>query len=146
MNKRGLVGKILIIIGIAILVLLLITAGVFVYLYNYHVFETVRVCVGEGEDMNYSCESTQDCFDAVNMSSIDLSDAPGFLQEKFQEVLDEAVYCDGTCFVKNIRGINQETHEIEMVEFCEPWETEVAVDIRGKEGLAIMDYLKSLEK
>jgi len=146
MEKRGLIGWI--ILGVIVVVLLVVViAGV--YFYNFHVFKTVRICVGEGQDMGYFCETTQDCIDAVEANGIgaeiDLSNAPEFLQEKFQEVLDEAVYCDGTCFVKEIRGVDPETQELEMLESCEVGETEVVAEIQGKEGLEILRYLKSLE-
>jgi len=142
MKKRG---GILLVIGIIVLVLILLVAGVAIYLYNFHVFKTVRVCVGEGQDMEYSCDVVQDCIDAYNSTSIDIDDAPEFLREKLQEILDEVVYCDTTCFVKDVRGINVETMEIEYLDSCESGETEIALDIRGKDGLEILDYIKSKE-
>ena len=146
MKKRGLVGWIILGV-IGIILLLVVIAGV--YFYNFHVFKTVRICVGEANDVEYFCETTQDCIDAAEANGvgadIDLSDASEFLQETFQEVLDEAVYCDGTCFVRDIRGVDPETQELEMLESCEVGETEIVAEIRGKEGLEIMRYLKSLE-
>ena len=146
MKKRGLIGWI--ILGVIVVTsVVVVIAGV--YFYNFHIFKTVRICVGEGQDMGYSCTTAQDCIDAAEANGvgadIDLSDAPEFLQETFQEVLDEAVYCDGTCFVKNVRGVDPDTQVIEMLESCEAGETEIVAEIRGKEGLEILRYLKSLE-
>jgi hypothetical protein len=142
MKKRG---GVLLVIGIIVLVLILLVAGVVIYLYNFHVFKTVRVCVGDGQDMKYPCSEVQNCIDAYNSTEIDISDAPEFLRVKLQEVLDEVVYCDVTCFVKDVRGIDVETMEVEYLDSCESGETEIALDIRGKEGLEILNYIKSRE-
>tara|TARA_B100001964_G_scaffold240974_1_gene312218 strand:- start:1902 stop:2339 length:438 start_codon:yes stop_codon:yes gene_type:complete len=142
MEKRGLVGWIILIVIIAIL---LIAAVAAFYFYNFHVFETVRVCVGEATDTSAPCENVQNCVDLAeeNGISVDLSDAPDFIRENFDAVLDEAVYCDGTCFVKNVRGIDPDTQELEMLESCEDDEVEFAVDIRGKEGLEVLEWMKA---
>jgi len=145
-DKRGLVGWI--ILGV-IVVILLVVIVVGVYFYNFYVFKTVRICVGEGEDMMLPCEGVQDCIDAAEANEIgtdiDLSDAPEFIQGKFQEVLDKVVYCDGTCFVKNVRGIDPETQAIEMLESCNEGEVEIVAEIRGKEGLEILKWMKAME-
>lgn len=143
-NKRGLIGKIVLIV-VAVIILGLVVAGV--YLYNFHVFKTVRICVGEGQDMLYPCETAQDCFEATGNTDIiaSLDGAPDFIKETFQDMLDEAVYCDGTCFVRDIRGIDTETQELEMLESCDGGETEIVLDIRGKEGLEIYKWMKGQE-
>ena len=107
-------------------------------------FETVRICVGDANDMMYPCETTQECFDATGNTDViaSLDGAPGFIVDIFQEMLSESVYCDGTCFVRDVRGINPETQELEMLESCESGETEIVVEIRGKEGLEIWNWMK----
>lgn len=141
-RKSGSVGMIILIV---VAVLIIIAGGVAVYFYNFHVFKTVRICVGEGVDTGMSCSVTQDCIDLAeeNGFSVDLSDAPVFVQENFQRAIDEIVYCETTCFAKNVRGIDFETQELQMLENCENGEVEIAVDIHGKEGLAIMKWLKA---
>lgn len=148
MEKRGLVGKI--VLWVIVVILLVVVVGG-IYFYNFYVFKTVRICVGEGVDTEYACANVQDCIDAadvagIDVESFDLDNMPTFLNDTLQEVLDEIVYCDVTCFVKDVRGINPETQEIEMLESCESGETEIVVEIRGKEGLEILKYLKNLEE
>jgi hypothetical protein len=142
MEKRGLVGWIILIV---IVVILLVVGIIAFYFYNFHVFETVRVCVGVANDTGVGCNVTQDCFNLAdeNGLSVDLDGAPDFIAENFQNVVDEAVYCDGTCFVKNVRGVNSETQELEMLESCNDGEVEFAVDIRGKEGLEVLEWMKA---
>lgn len=141
MEKKG---GIFVIIGIIFIVLILtIGIGIF-YLYNFHIFKTVRVCIGEGENTNLPCENNSQCRDLASalVPEIDLSDIPTFIQEKFQTVFEEAVYCDDTCFISNVRGVDLNTQELELLESCENEETEVAIDIRGKEGLEILNWLR----
>ena len=142
MKKRGLIGKIILIVIIAIL---LVAGAAAFYFYNFHVFKTVRVCVGEVSDTGAPCENVQNCVDLAeeNGMSVDLGDAPDFIRDNFDAILDEAVYCDGTCFVKEVRGIDPETQELEMLENCEDGEVEFAVDIRGKEGLEVLEWMKA---
>lgn len=147
-DKRGLVGYVILGVIFVVLLVLIIVGS---YFYNFHVFKTLRVCVGDGVDTEYVCADVQDCIDAADEAGIDidsynLDGAPEFIQEKFDEVLDEVVYCDVTCFVRDVRGVDAETQEIEMLESCEVGESEIVVEIRGKEGLAIMRYMKSLEE
>ncbi|MFH1238033.1 MAG: hypothetical protein ABIH79_02915 [archaeon] len=133
-------GKLLI-VGIILMLLISITG---VYLYNFYVFKTVRFCVGEANNLEIICGTTPDCIDLIG-GEIDseLNRTPNFIQEKFKEVIEEVIYCDKNCFVKNIRGINLETGEIEMLDSCEINEKEIIIEIRGKEGLEILEYLKS---
>jgi len=144
MEKKGLIGKIVLIVIIAILLIAGIAA---IYFYNFHVFKTVRVCVGEATDTEAPCGAIGDCFILAeeNDLTVDLGDAPDFIVENFQKVLDEAIYCDETCFVKDVRGVNAETQELEMLESCNDGETEFAVDIRGKEGLEVLEWMKARE-
>ena len=142
MDKRG---GILLIIGIIILVLTILLIGTIIYFYNFHVFKTVRICVGEGVDSKVECGVTQDCVEVFNTTEMDMEDAPEFLKTKFQEVLDEMIFCDGSCFIRDVRGINKETNELEMLDFCEEDEIEIVAEIRGKEGLEIWKYIQSQE-
>ena len=135
------------VIGIIVLILVVLLGGVGIYFYNYYVFETVRICVGEGVDSGLLCNMTQDCFDLIGEERfyIDLDDAPRFVKEVFKEVVVEAVFCNKTCFVKNIRGVNYESQELEMLKSCGVGEKECVFGIKGKEVIEILRYLKERE-
>lgn len=140
-DKRGLIGWI--ILGVVFVILLaLIIAGT--YFYNFHVFETVRLCLGEGNDTGFACVDVQECFDKGEelKAEYDLSDLPDFVVERIESLKDDAVYCDGTCKIRNVRGIDLESQELEMLESCDVGEDEILIEIGGKEGLEIMSYLK----
>lgn len=145
MKRRG---GVLLIIGIIILFLLIGIVGAGIYFYNFHVFKTVRICVGNATDVLVPCEVVRDCIDYATILGleIDLNDAPIFVRENFQKVLDGVVYCDGSCFVKDVRGVNWETQELEMLDSCENGEVEFVVEIRGKEALEIWRWMKNSEK
>jgi len=138
-------GSVLLIIGIVIVTLIISLVGAGVYFYNYYVFETVRVCIGEPVNTEIPCENVQNCIDFAeeNGISIDLSDAPVFIQENFQRVVHAAVYCNGTCFVKKVRGVNYETQELEMLENCEENEIEIVVEIHGEEAIEAARWMES---
>ena len=143
MDKKR--GSVLLIVGIVILVLAASAVGTGVYLYNFHVFKTVRLCVGEeGQNTTIPCSSTQQCLDFARESGmqVDLEDAPDFVKENFDRVVDEVFYCDSFCFIKEVRGVNIETGELEDLESCEPGESEFLLEIRGKEGLEIYNFAK----
>ena len=135
------------VIGIVVLVLVILIAGVGLYFYNFYVFKTVRICLGDGVDSGIPCDSAQDCVDLISEHGfdVDLSEMPDFVGENLQVVVDEAIYCDGVCFVRDVRGVDYETQELEMLESCEVGEIEFAIDIRGKEGIEVLKYLKGME-
>ena len=142
-------GGVLLIIGIVVLVLVVLVVGAVIYFYNFYVFETVRICVGEVNDTETVCGVKQDCYDLADEYDVDLAaeldDAPDFIKDSFQEVIDESVYCNGTCFVKEIRGIDYDTKALEYLENCEVGEVEFVVEIRGKEGLEVWNWMKERE-
>ena len=142
MKKKGLVGKIVLIIFI---VLILIIAGAGIYFYNFHVFKEVRVCIGESVDIRIPCGVSRDCLEIFDISLDELGGAPEFVMETARSVLDRVIYCDGTCFVRDVRGIDFESGELEVGITCEYSEEEVVMEIRGKEGLEILDWMKGLE-
>ncbi len=141
MKKRGLFG--MIILG-AFAFLLIAGVGAGIYFYNYYVFKEIRVCVGEGENYFLPCESQEDCLAALNFSNDVIKDAPALIRENFDNILDEAVYCESTCFAGEVRGINYETGSIEDLDSCENGEEEFVMEIRGKDGMEILKWMKSL--
>ena len=139
--------SVLLIVAIVLGSLAVVVAGAGVYFYNFHVFKEVRLCLGESTDSEFSCSVLQDCLDeAENLQTeYNIGDLPDFAREKLEMIAEAAVYCEGTCMVKNIRGINLESYELEELESCDDGEIEILIDIRGKEGVAIWKYVKGLK-
>lgn len=145
MNNRGFVKIVLIIISI----LLLIVIGGAYYAYNFHVYKTIRICIGSEMNTSFSCSSLDDCkgyLEAFSGKSFEIDErlntAPVFIQEKAREIIDKSFYCDNFCFLREIRGINFNDFSIEFLERCEIDEEEILIEIRGKEGLELADYIK----
>jgi len=136
----GKTGSIILIIFVS-LVLLGIIAGA--YFYNFFVFKTLRICVTDNiKDTGFNCTTSKDCYDyAKGDLNIDTSGFPDFLVSKVDEVLQIAVYCEGTCKMKEIYG-DGISGEIGSVESCNEGEEEIAIEIRGKEGLDILKLFK----
>jgi hypothetical protein len=143
MKKSGLIG----IIILSILVFFLVAGtGAAVYFYNYHVFKEVRICAGEGQDSQIPCETQRDCLDFFNFSDDMVDDAPAFIKENFNNVLDSSLYCNGSCFLGKVRGVNYETGELEELESCLDNEREILMEIRGKEGIEILQWMRKSSK
>lgn len=145
MQKKGL--TVLVIVAIVLGSLAVIVLGVGIYLYNFHTFKTVRLCLGEPEETDFACSMIQDCLDeAENLQEeYNVSELPKFARDKLEMLAEEAVYCEETCKIKQIRGINLETYELEDLDSCEEGEKEILMKIKGKEGIQIWNYVKNLE-
>ena len=137
--SEGKRGSVLIIVAIVLGVLAILILGVGVYLYNFHVFKEVRLCLGEPEDTGYQCSNVQECFDKADELQIEynVSELPSFARDKLEMLAEEGVYCEGTCKIKKVRGINLETYELGELESCNEGEGEILIKIRGKEGIQI---------
>jgi hypothetical protein len=145
MQKKGL--TVLVIVAIVLGGLAVTVLGAGVYLYNFHTFKTVRLCLGDPEETDFACSMVQDCLDQAEelQTQYNISELPKFARDKLDMIAEEAVYCDGTCKVKNIRGINLETYELEELESCNEGEKEILMDIKGKEGIQIWKLVKDME-
>jgi len=141
-------GRALLIIAIVLGCLAIIILGVGFYLYNFHVFKEVRLCLGEPTDTNFSCAMVQDCLNRAEelQTEYNISELPEFAREKLEMLSEDAVFCDGTCKIREVRGINLKTYELENLEYCDDDEKEVLIQIKGKDGLKIWSYVKSLER
>ena len=141
--KKGL--GVLMVVAVVIFCLAVVVAGVGFYFYDYHVFKTIRLCVGDGIDSGMFCGSSFDCVDFAREQGLDvnLSGAPDFIVDKFQEIVDYSIYCNSTCFVRKVRGASYEMDELGLLDSCNEEETEFVVEIRGREGIEIYRYLKS---
>ena len=146
MNKRGKVWKVILII---LAILVIVVGGVALYLYNFHVFKTIKVCVSEisSEDTNILCASEEFCLEEFRTgvgyeeSQEQIDGLPDFIEAKFEEVFSYAVFCENTCKLRDIRGLDFEKEII-----CNEEEEEFSLEIRGKEGLKLLSYIKSQEE
>jgi len=134
------------IFALIMLVTTLIVAGIGYYLYNFHTFKTLRLCVGDEVDSGVFCSEVQSCFDAMGNPEQEIlnGDYAPFIKEKFGELISEMVLCTETCKIRDVRGIDLESGEIsvEIVEFCEDYETEILVEIGGKEAVEVWQFLQ----
>lgn len=142
MERRG---GVLLVIGIIFALLILVVAGTVFYFYNFYVFKEARVCIGESANTYISCVTQKDCLDVFDFSLNALDDAPEFVKIKARDVLGKSVYCEDTCFIRMIKGIDFESGELEVLESCGDNEEEVIMEIRGKEGLEILEWMKGRE-
>ena len=127
--------------------LILIIGGVVgVYFYNFYVFKEIRVCIGESKDTQLPCIVRDDCLTAFNISLSKLDGSPEFVVEAALGILNEAVYCEEACFVRDVRGIDFENGGLEELGSCGANEEEIVLEIRGKEGIGVLDWVKSKEQ
>jgi len=141
-QKRGLV--LFVILGIiGILVIGGIGAGY--YFYESYVFKTLRLCIGEETTTEKICEVKQDCFNSLEFSEEEIHSGnyPEFVEDKFVELVDKILRCEETCKVKHVRGIDYENQKVEELESCEAGEEEFLIEIHGKEGLELWNFMKS---
>ena len=140
-------GSILLIIAIILGSLAIVAVGAGIYFYNFHVFKEIRLCLGDPVDTNFSCSMVQDCLDKAEelQTEYNISELPSFARKKLEILSNEAVYCEGTCKIKEIRGINLQTYESEEWKSWRVGEKEILIEIRGKEGIEIWNYVRNLE-
>jgi hypothetical protein len=141
MKKKG---GVLFVIGIILLAIILIAAGAAFYFYNYYVFKTFHICVtNEINDTQIPCSSDDFCIgefrDGDEMP--DLDGFPPLIGEKVSEAFDLAIFCEESCKFRRIRGIGDGA-DIQSIDSCEPGDDEITLDIRGKEGLALLKFVK----
>ena len=91
-----------------------------------------------------ACQETLYCVDLIRKDiGKGFSDAPEFIQKNSWEIINEIIYCEGNCFMKNVRGVNLETGEFEMLNSCRTGEKEILIEIRGREVLEMLKYLEN---
>lgn len=139
MEKRGLLGTFTI-IGI---VITLIGVGAGIYAYQFYVFKTLRVCISDRTiDSKVECLDNQECIGFfMNSTGMQerIQDVPEFIKVNLIEISEEAVYCESTCRAREVYG------DItgESIESCEEGDKEILIEIRGKEGLEMLNYLRT---
>ena len=139
-------GLILKIIGFIFLAIVLIIGGTVFYFYNYHVFKTFRICIPEeSQDTMIPCSNNAFCTQLFENTTAELKqtidNSPEFLKEKISQVMEECVFCNNhTCHIKTAYG---DVITPDFTGECNPGDTEIKQEIRGKEGIEILKYLKN---
>lgn len=143
------IGSILKIVGVVFVVLIFILFMTGFYFYNFYVFKEIRICAGERMNSGILCGARQDCVDLVVTQGVNFSKLdgmPDFVKNEFDVVFDEVIYCEGTCFVRVVRGVDYETGELMNLESCDEGEIEFVMKIRGKEGVEILRWMRSIKE
>lgn len=132
------------IVLILALVVVLLIGGIALYFYKFHVFKTLTICVPD-DAINTTISCTEDEFcENLFMNNItqineDYENSPEFVKSLIDEVIDESVYCQDTCYIKQIYGDSiSEDFEGE----CSPGDKAITRDLHGKEGLEFLSYVK----
>lgn len=143
MDKKGGFFRIL---GIIFLVIILLLVAAGVYAYYFHVFKEIRICVGEPLSTPLECTEDVDCTaQFVENMPAELEKAPEFIRDNFNDIIEASVYCEETCQVSEIRGIDPENGDLLDLESCNSSEEEILIKIRGKEGIQVLRFMASLE-
>lgn len=140
--KRGLFGKIFLLILIVFIVAI---AGAAIYFYDYYVFKEMRVCItAEAQNIPINCSSNNDCINLLKENATELKEKlsimPLFMRTKTDEIFNEAFYCNVTCKAKGIYGSG--FNNTDNVQACREGEKEILIQIRGKEAIQLMDFLR----
>jgi len=135
--------KVKICLIIAVIVILLIN-GIIFYFYFFHTFHKLRICISnEIEDSTLLCADQQECIDFL-MEEIDrqkaFENSPDFVKDKILSLIDRIVLCEHTCKIKEIYGSG--FGGVGEVKACKPGEEEIVFEIKGKEGIEILRYMK----
>ena len=104
------------------------------------------MCISEdSQDSMVLCTSNDFCFEQIIQDIPELQEnlekAPDFVRDKINEVFENAVFCDKTCKIKQVRGLEG---DIGSIDFCEEGEEEIKFEIRGKEAIGFLKYMRSL--
>jgi len=143
LNKRGLIGGVLILIILIIIVLIALAS----YFYFFHVFYETKVCITDKiMDLNLSCSSDDQCIDSIEAGVGQISKigkTPEFIRKNVEVILESTVYCNEECKINESYG---ELFGEGKVESCEDNEKEVLVQVRGSEGLELINYFRGTKK
>lgn len=137
-------GKALKIVGIIFLIIILLIAGLAIYFYNFYVFKTLRVCItNQADDLKIPCQDSSSCINFAKTSLFNNSQTinlPEGIKKKLNEVIDLCVYCSQTCKIKKYYGTGIGSDV--AVDKCKHEEKEIKYEIRGKEGLEILNFMR----
>ena len=137
-------GKILKVIGIAFLIIILLIGGLFIYFYNFYVFKTIRVCItDQSDDLKIACQNSSFCISFAEQSLFNNSQTTGLpegIKQKLNEVIASSVFCSQTCKMKKFYGMGIGNDP--EADRCKQGETEIKYEIKGKEGLEILNFMR----
>lgn len=138
MDKKG---GILETLGFVFLILIILILIVGFYFYNFYIFKEFRTCVSSQEqDTFFPCTSNEECIElAMNYSNISQEEVPQIIQAENTKILNEAIYCDNTCRVREIYG----EFTGNPVESCNFSDKEFLLQLKGKDIIEMVDYLES---
>ena len=136
---------ILIVLGIITILIFLIG----IYFYNFRTLKTFKVCITEKANETYiACKSNAECelyFNGAFSEAFGKIDSlPPELKSKIKEALDSAAYCDGTCKIKEVRGLGEE--ELGAIESCKSGEKEISYELKAKDLIRIARTAQSREQ
>lgn len=139
-NKKAVIGITIIII---VIILALIAGLAFIYFYNFHVFKEFKICILDNkiQDTGIPCITNEFCINAVksNITELEqLNNLPDIFKAKSDELFEKAVFCNSTCKFRQVKG----EPFTEKIENCNANEQEISVQIKGKEGLEILRFMK----
>ena len=141
MLKKGVIGTIAVILIIGVIGV--VSAGF--YFYEYFSFKTLKICVTEESvDSEMACSVQTDCLEEISeyKSTEEFEELPSFIKQKLDEGISKIITCDETCKVKEVYT-NFYGEDIREFESCAEGEEEISIEIRGKEGLQLLTYLKN---
>jgi len=130
-----------------IIALIIIVLALGIYFYYFFVFKTIRICIPqESESTNTSCSSSQQCLDLVysDVSSA-LSSIPPLIKDKVMETFNYSIYCESTCKIKRFYYGSSGGVPLKIfseLTSCKPREKEITLDIKGKEAIQLLSYIK----
>jgi len=87
-------------------------------------------------------ENSQDKAEALKESFEQLDNAPKFLSNMLNNIINEVLYCDSTCRYKEFYG--SAPLGSEDVDLCQAGEKEFSVKIHGKEALTLAGWFKGI--
>lgn len=139
-NKKAGAGRVILII-LGVLIAIIVLAGI--YFYNFYVFKEFKICISNEkiQDTKFPCPTSDFCINALKSNIPQLSklnELPEFFQEKANDLFKQAILCEQTCKIRQVRG----EPFTEAVNNCDSTEQEMLIPIRGKEGLQILEFMK----
>lgn len=141
-------GKKLMIFLIVLGVGILLSIGTGIYFYKFYSFKTLRVCISgsEVEDLGLPCSADSECLEVLLAGIKDAGEGydemPDFIHAKVDEVLEKSIYCETTCKQRNVYGDLFSEQELGSLKSCEAGDEEVTLEIKGKEGVQLLSFLK----
>jgi hypothetical protein len=133
--------KIFLLVFLIIIIVITLTC---IYFYYFHVFKTLKICISNNKtDLLIPCIDKQQCKDLLLNSDPSIKksmdEVPTIMKQKIEESFDQSIICEGTCKIKEVKNTLGSYGQ----ELCLQGEKEIALNIRGKEAIDILLFIKS---